>query len=280
MLAGRSRAETLGGGDQAHSGWGTAMTIERNRGGFRLLTPLVFALLGASPGNSAVAGSGTIDPGNFAPGQDVSSATPGVVLSTLTLTPITAPNMFSAVLSPVYSDGSVFSPSLTVNSWGTAGQLLSLLSNCLNGCYGAPNLAGSTYLEVSFATPVSTVSVTEYIDQNNPAGFQAFNSAGSLIGSCYQFAAPSCYTALGTQLGNGEPGGILTVTDPGAISYILATSYDYAPVEIGEITYVPLPDTFWMLLVGLGGLGCCLLRRRVAIAMGNFTSRRACARTG
>jgi hypothetical protein len=253
------------------------MTIKRNRGGFRLLSPLVFALLSAIPAKSTFAGSGTIDPSNFAPGQDVSNAIPGVVLSTLTLTP-TSPGNFAAVLSPVYigtedyilpSTGSVFSPSPTNNFWGipltgTGVEPPPFGQNCLNGCSHELGLAGDTYLEVSFATPVSSVSVTEFANPENSAGFQAFNSAGQIIENCTQFVG-NCYSP------NAPPpfdtGGIFTFSATGDISYILATSYDGgAGSEIGEITYVPLPDNFWMLLVGLGGLGCCLLRRRVAIA--------------
>jgi hypothetical protein len=242
------------------------MTIKRNRGGFRLLSPLVFALLSAIPAKSTFAGSGTIDPSNFAPGQDVSNATPGVVLSTLTLVPSSNPNVLNAVLSPVYANGNLFSPSLTSSDWGSSGAPFDPTMNCLKTCFGASGFAGGTFLEVSFATPVDSVSVVEYQNMLNPTGLQAFDSAGNLLGSCVFFGQPSsCYTALNTSSpSNGEPGGEFTFSSSGAdaISYILATSYDSAPSQIGEVTYLPLPEPFWMLLVGLGGLGCCLLAAR------------------
>jgi hypothetical protein len=246
------------------------MTIKRNLGGFRLLSPLVFALLSAIPGKSTFAGSGTIDPGNFPPGQDVSNAAPGVVLSTMTLTATADPTFVAPSLSPVYSISGLFAPSTTSVDWGGP-RFPDLQTSCLNGC--SSPLAGETFLEIAFATPVSSVSVDEYQNLNNPTGFQAFDSAGNVIGTCVGYAvnggqSSSCYAPTGTNSPvNGETGWTFTFSDPNDISYILATSYDGgSPAEIGEITYVPLPDNFWLLLTGLGGLGCYLLLRRKAIA--------------
>jgi hypothetical protein len=194
-----------------------------------------------------------------------------MTLSTLTLTPTAVgPGVgtFNAVSSPVYTSNGMFSPTQTGPAlWGdppsltgpfqagVAGEGLGV--SCLSGCSGLPSWAGTTFLEASFATPVDSVSVTEYNNVENPTGFQALNSLGQVIGTCswYLGNGATCYSPLSTGfvcVATCTTGGIFTLTDPDDISYILATSYDMSPSQLSDITYsVPLPDSFWLLLMGL-----------------------------
>ena len=197
------------------------MTITRNLGRFRLLSPLVFALL------TPPAFAQSIIPGNSPPA--------GVTLSTLTLTPSsTDPNVFSTVQSPVYTQGGFFSPSATGPAyWGNlTGEFMPPQMNCLAGCTGDASLAGYTYLELNFQNPVLSVTATEYSNINNPSGLQAFDSSGNLIGFC-AFTSSSCYTALWTQGSSGPPTTYVpgTFTVSGDISTVLITSFDFAPTS-------------------------------------------------
>lgn len=186
-----------------------------------------------------------------------------MTLSTLTLTPV-SPSDYAAVLSPVYMDGNLLSPSPTNSLWGMAQnttevQAVPFGQNCLNGCSHLMGLAGATYLEVSFAAPVDSVSITEFANPENSTGFQAFNSSGQIIENCTQFVG-NCYHPNASP--PNDTGGVFTFTDPGAIAYVLATSYDVSGSQIGEVSFVSLPEpgTALLLFLGLLGLGC--YRRR------------------
>lgn len=175
---------------------------------------------------------------------------PGIFSNTFTSDSAVSP------ITPVYSVNGLLGPSATSSNWGLNGLNMwtpafiaefgldgnsALPSDgCSHGCTGSPGLADGTYLEANFATPVDSVSVTEV--SSGIAGFVAFDSAGNQVGGC------------------SESGGGVCTLNANAISYILATSYDYTPAEISAVTYsaqqVPEPGTFLMMFLGLIGLGC------------------------
>jgi hypothetical protein len=74
-----------------------------NRKFVRLLTIIGF-VLGAWSFSAALAGTVTIDPNSYAPGTDISTATPGVTLDYLQTAPNNGIPPFSpAILGPIYS---------------------------------------------------------------------------------------------------------------------------------------------------------------------------------
>lgn len=244
------------------------------------------ALLGTS---TVYADLITIDPADFASGQYVSYATPGVTLSTMTLEPVEAQPygefLYGPKLGPVYAVDGKFSSSPDETAlgeyWGRAGTDVHMV-NCLQGCIAgegeADAIATLDWLKVDFSSPVNFVSVVQTQDDFNQAEIAAFNSAGQLVAFCE--AAP-----INAYNGSSNPGGGCLTVDPSLVDsngrlvngehvipaqYSVSTSVpDIAMVliastdpdsssQIGAIKYgvVPEPSTILLMAAGLAGLVC------------------------
>lgn len=145
----------------------------------------------------------TVDPNNFAPGQNISNATTGVQLLVMRGVPNPDPNAppqqaFVIQYSPaVYALPGVTFPdaptgnlvfgytggSLSTNPdmWGEQASAV----NCLTGpCPAEFGLTIDPVLRVSFTVPTDHVDAVSHFFEDTPTFMTAFNSAGQVLDSC------------------------------------------------------------------------------------------------
>ena len=203
----------------------------------------------------------TLDPGNFAPGTNVTGSFAGVTLLNFSLEDVgTLPSgapLFVPSYGSVYADSvgpgqqltvtSVFSTSPSpANSEPFFGLGTGIPGSCFTACSGTelPYLFGiGTPLLIEFASPVTSVSILEDENSFNGVYMEAFNASNQITGNC------------GTDAGNpqtvGNYGCYSVLTDPpylqnqevetsisavGGISKILVGGYNNG-VAISTIKY-------------------------------------------
>lgn len=229
----------------------------------------------------------TIDPNNFAAGQDISFSTPGVQMYTLLAVPNQDPNAspdsYVPSLMPVYADAvpsnclaygrcapvgnMVFGHLTSASSPNVGGELTwdeDTGSTCfftLEGC--AAVAAHGPSLLLIFDSPVRTVSILGTAEGDNSAAVSAFDGGGNIIGSCFTY---------GLVLPGNNGGGCAQAYSQGwgwftvssattSISYALIGGADFA--SISQITFgtAPEPATFGLMTLGLLGLAWSQRRR-------------------
>jgi hypothetical protein len=235
----------------------------------------------------------TIDPNNYAPGQNISNVTPGVELAAMSVVPLANPQpgqtytpQFSAVFaSPVAPGCSIFgvpcspignqvigyspvaAPSFQAILWGEGNKA----SQCIPGngncdAIAAPGLIFPG-LVVNFDVPTDSVSVLGAFFQDDGMYVEAFNSAGQSIHTC------NGYPALGNGCvsiysGSFQAGGWAnyTISDPTAdISFlVVGGAANYRPIANVQYDAVrlPIPADLWLLVAGLLVIGVFHAKRR------------------
>jgi hypothetical protein len=203
----------------------------------------------------------TIDPNDFAPGQNISSATTGAQLLAMTYVPNPDPNFpgsfivenLPSVFAQPVAAGCVFFagpcaasgnlvlgyspttvPSAQAIFWGDANRAL----RCIENPGPAPLICdnpGSFFpvLRVNFSVPTDKVSALIAFGFEDPSeidGFQAFDDRGHLLATCFggvpapSSSPPGCMTVVSRVDSSSSSGGWanFTITRPSAdINFIL-----------------------------------------------------------
>jgi hypothetical protein len=234
----------------------------------------------------------TIDPNNYAAGQNITNAVAGVQLLAVSVQPNPDPDAgplqaFLPSLSPVFAQSvssncdlsgelacaphgsNVFgyspirSPSAQEITWG---QVFAGATCLQSGC-GA-DLASRLpvpALLVDFATPTNSVTVEAGYYTSDGPGVEAFNSQGQLVGGCGGYPGGACATATLPNALNDGGWADYTISDSwNDIKYILVGGDDL-PRPIADIRYnaqpTPTPSD-WSLLAG-GLLVLFFMRSRI-----------------
>jgi len=163
----------------------------------------------------------TLDPGDFASGTNVTDAFAGVTLQAITFVrgPATAGSIYSFSYTPSYAPVYVGTDSFNTGAtplFTTSTSYLGYYSEYWGANWGAiggacftqcdpselsDNVA--TNLLISFATPVTSVSVLDFGDPENGMYMQAYTSTNQAIGFCETSFGPQpngnygCYTVIG-----------------------------------------------------------------------------------
>jgi hypothetical protein len=177
----------------------------------------------------------TLDPGDFAPGTNVTGSFAGVTLLTFSLQDVGAlPDgapLFVPGYGSVYADSvgpgqqlsvtSVFSTNPSpANSQPFYGLGAGIPGSCFTACSGTdlPYLFGiGTPLLIEFASPVTSVSIVEDENSYNGVYMEAFNASNQIAGDCG--------TAAGSPQPIGNYGCYSVLTNPpDLINYDVQTS--------------------------------------------------------
>jgi len=163
----------------------------------------------------------TLDPADFAPGTNVTDAFAGVTLQAITFVkgPATAGSIYSFSYTPSYAPVYVGNDSINTGVtpvFTTSTSYLGYYSEYWGANYGA--IGGAcftqcdpselsddvgTNLLISFATPVTSVSVLNFGDPENGMYMQAYDSTNQAAGYCETSFSPQpngnygCYTVIG-----------------------------------------------------------------------------------
>jgi hypothetical protein len=232
---------------------------------------LVAALIANGASQAVHAQVTTLDPNDFAPGTNVSGAFAGVTLESFRLNVIgSVPNdgnpipLYAPILAPVYAASltgslavpSVFSSTPTAQVWY---EMAELGGACFTACTevtGIPAPGGlGTLLLISFANPVSSVSVLDDGNAQNGLEMEAFNTSNQEIGNCnvnglgvQPLGNYGCYSVLGDAPGGGEASEQVETTlsgtpSGGGISKILIGGQNVGEY-MSTIQYTSAPNTF------------------------------------
>ena len=236
----------------------------------------------------------TVDPNNYSPGQNISTAMPGAKLRSVTFAPNPNPNAppeqaFVPVYAPVYvqtmvsgctfvglpctpSGSSILSyasstaRSSTPIQWGQVNDAMP----CLVGqCYsGPPQLTVFPVLRVDFDRPTDSASVVFQNYQYQPTQgllfaftAAAFDDTGNLVGQCYAFVPSfnvNCtdeYVA-GPYDAQGDGWIKVTFTDPNkSIRFIAAGGSSQSPALASVQFHSPVAIQLAGLLKRSKGVG-------------------------
>ena len=231
----------------------------------RLLMWLVAVLLANSASLRATHAQSvtTLDPGALAPGTNVTDAFAGVTLQAITFIkgspdPGSLFPTYTPSFAPVYTandsiiGSSIFTTPNTFNTgswgpnWGEVG------GTCFSKCNSTELPDGvDTNLLITFASPVTSVSILDIGDIFNGVYMQAYDSSDQTVGSCLTSFSPQaignygCYSVL-NQGGEGsyETETSILASSSNGISGILIGGYsnNYSVSTIKYTTAAPEID--------------------------------------
>jgi hypothetical protein len=227
---------------------------------------LVVALIANGASQTVHAQVTTLDPNDFAPGTNVSGAFAGVTLESFSLNVIgSVPNgdnplpLYAPSYAPVYAATppepltvtSIFSPSTAGEVWWQMGEMGGA---CFTACTALtanlpPNFLGTDLL-ISFANPVSSVSVLDDGNSMNGLEMEAFNASNQEIGNCdingigpQPVGNYGCYSVLALEGIGFQDHEETETTLSGAISKILIGGQNVGEY-MSTIQYTSAPNTF------------------------------------
>jgi hypothetical protein len=234
----------------------------------------------------------TVEPDDFAAGQYISYATPGVTLSTMTLTPAGVNSegrpFYMPVYGPVYAQsvtpGCTFvgfscagtgsnlfgytptsTPSTQPVMWGEAQHA----SYYLNGNTGEHLTNFQQAFRADFATPTSYVDILGQFWAGDGTWLEAFNSAGESIALCFgyppgrdaTFANSGCATAWSVNESN-EGWARYSITSLASdISFIITGgAANYRALD--QLRFASVPEPGALGLLGAAAAAAFWLTRR------------------
>jgi hypothetical protein len=232
----------------------------------------------------------TLDPGAFAPGTNVTDSFAGVTLQAIAfIKGSPAPGSFfptyTPSLAPVYTandsiiGSSIFTTPNTFNTgswgpnWGEVGGA------CFSECNSTELPDGvDTNLLITFASPVTSVSILDIGDILNGVYMQAYDSSDQTVGSCLTSFSPQaignygCYSVLnqGSSEGSYQTETSILASSSNGISGILIGGYNnnYSVSTIKYTTAAPeidaTPAASGLTLL-LGGLLVVCGRRKIKV---------------
>jgi len=261
----------------------------------RFLMCFVLALIA---NGAAHAQSVTLDPGASAPGTNVTASYSGVTLLSFSLQdvgalPSGAP-LFVPSYGSIYADSvgpgqqlavtSVFSNNPSpANSQPFFGLGTGIPGSCFTACSGTdlPFLFGiGTPLLIEFASPVTSVTISEDENSYNGVYMEAFNASNQIAGNCGTSAgAPQAVGNYGCYSVLTDPPNLVnqqvqtSISSSAGISKILVGGYNNG-VAISTINYQAFPapeidpaSAASGLTLLLGGFMVLRGRRRASVAI-------------